>query len=509
MNYSSARIPANATPKNAAQASALLAALPADLQHEIQRYFDIAQASPTPFNGLIIMARLARHDDRIAQIVRFLAASMLIHERERQRIETELQKYLPGAITAPTRAGNPAPDAAGGAPVGSVPQQHQPPAAPPAASAPQHTFRCDPEVARLAVVVKHEKYLRFWLVGRFYATENAGPGWLTIDAFKDALAREGLDYSNRNNNHLIALGNGSWWDVDKQTERIYFAGSARMTERLMKSAWRAGEEYAATCGWNLPGRKDIFIPVSRSIKHFRKNILGAWYTYRESPMISREMESALFNREPETLLAWEQVRDEDLTISTDQNYAQIKRPTQDDPDFESRIAAYPEAKPYGQKRTFSVARGYTWKGEKLDWWRLPNRYHAYGARQAKHYGKAYKRQRIAQRVQQQLQPGVEWEGPQGSNGAVTRRAGLPGDRLYWRTKTQLRRWRKACGVTDGWLFVGCNRRGHGIYSYVSGDDLSDQEIMGPKVIARGDRAARYRADDLTAKRTATATSKAK
>lgn len=520
----------DANPFSIRDASDYYQLLPADLRRDVDSLWQDTRLSPR--DRLILIARLARYDAKIVGIVQVLIPLELPAESDRLAVLAELAKLgfidSPPDSRTPTLKAKAGHESGGTAPVPALPPPPIDPDSEPLYELIDDelnvtgdqlqpgpgAFRCDPELDRLVLLTNQEKHLRTWLIGRAYTQS----GWLSREQLRRALAREGIEHTRRYFNYALAEGRGVWWDIDDTTSRVYLRGSVAMTERLIRMAVDRGHVWAS-CATNIPGTADVYINVAASIKQFRANCYAAWLSYRESVTIARDTQAALFNRKRDTFHAWEsQLQSEDIQLEVTQNKAQVLINGSDLAlwlEYEQHI---PRADPVNDPITaFTAQRGYTWQGDRLDWWQLPNTYTCYGVIHHAHRGKAYKRRRRAKETIQELQPGLTWFADDCNPSAnydadlVSASAGLPVILGYFDSEDQLRRYakgraksrprtkpgRESDAIEFGFVRVGTNWKGHCIW------ELTDSKLgqrTTPNSMARADVFRRHVSDALARSR---------
>ncbi len=440
----------------------MLEQLPADLLGNVLAIWNSPQ---TPVQQLIFMARLARHDDRIAAIVQALIPARLVSFQDRMAVERELacaRQLVPQVV-----AGVPstAPTALPGG--GAVPPRSLP--VPPVPGGPLHPkrpapgepgpgeseddphadeIRIDPEIARICIHrdVRRDSELRLWAVLKRWGAARGG--FMDVDRLYELIGQHVTDYTRRHFRRLLAAGNGLFWKLDGRG-RVFLIGSVELSRRLVRLAG------PGVVGTNRPGARDMWIPIGENIQQFRAHCLAAWYEHRNGPTISRATLESLWGRSDDTLRAWERLLPRLRVMS---NYGQVVV-TQDTP---IDPGALPNAIDNPSVRTFP-----TWQGDPLRTCQLPNTYVSFGYRQAPHKGRGCKRRRASFPV---------------SHGAGQTKPA----RLYWTDPKRLeRRNRRSDQPTPGWLFIGETRHARRVWELTTG-----QPETRPDCIARGERARR-------------------
>lgn len=431
------------------------------IQPDLLRSLDaIWQSNQTPYQQLILMARLARHDARIAEIVRALLPLRLGAATERRAVEAELARATgnPAGLPIPPRP-EPRPGE------GHDPTVQQPPRPEPI------EIRIDPEIARLAVAMRRDSELRLWMVLKFIS--GASSGYMGADGLYEQVCQVVRDYTRRHFNRLLAAGAGTFWNVDDR-RRVFLWGGAALARNLVRLA------PPQLVSSNPPGARDMLIPVGNSIQEFRAHCLGAWYAHRENPTISRARLAALWGRDADTLRRWERLivtsqRGKSLMVA--HNYGQALVSQEQSAGIPS-ILDNP-----------SIRHNFAWGGQSLITLQISNTYFVHGYRQAPARGRGWKRHQTALDLLEQL-PMNAGQSP------VWRGVGSRCERLYWETGKQLETHnRRADEPARAWVYIGQDRRGFRRWSLTEGypDTRPDDR-------ARGRAAFRYATDSQARRR---------
>lgn len=456
----------------------LLRELPRELSSSLDA---IWQSNQTPYQQLINIARLARHDARIAEIVTILIPLRLAAAplAERRAVEAELARATGGqaAERPPRRSAQPLPRPSDQAaapsprPAAWPPTRQDEPSWPGEGPDPRarHTpdpdpieIRIDPEIARLAVALRRDPELRLWMVLRHVA--GASGGRLDADELYQRICRIVTDYTRRHFNRLLKSGAGTFWTIDGDRQ-VWLWGGAALGKHLVELA---GPELVSS---NPPGARDMFIPIGKNIQQFRAHCLGAWYAHRENPTLSRMTLEMLWGRDADTLRRWEDLiiaspnhqlfrRENTADLITNQNNAHLVPCALDNP---------------------SVRQGYTWDGRPLVSWRIPNTYVVFGYRQAPKRGRGRQRRQAALDLLQQL-PVIAGQSPALS--------GAGRKRIYWNDGKHLEAHnRRNDRPANALVFIGEDRHGARHWALTDG-----RPEIGPNALARGRMAFKHITD---------------
>lgn len=293
-------------------------------------------------------------------------------------------------------------------------------------------IRLDPELGRLSITLKQAHFLRVWCVLRHVVRNRDGSGKVNRREIPKTLKQFGIKHSRRHINRIIQQGEGIYWNATPTL--LYIRSSSHVAKMLTQMAL---EVYPDGVSTNKPGVRDVLLDPKGTLEEWEAQIYKGWLTHRENPTISREVLSILFNRTPETLRRWEQVRLGDQVIIRS-NYAQQ---TDDEWTIDKHFHHIPEhAVVYARKTKHQNKFGFRW--------RISNTYKTRYCRQHPHKGQASKVRRAVNRVLEQP--------------ANQRRGGLPVRKLYFETAKSLRAYLdKHEGVYQLWR--GENKQGHGIF----------------------------------------------
>ncbi len=179
---------------------------------------------------------------------------------------------------------------------GVEPQIIDPP--PPPADYP--ALRVDPELGRLAVLLDHTQPFRLWLVGRELTREADGSGQITTSELAAALKRFGVTCDARTVRRLLAGGDGTFWNRDRN--RLFLRSWGYVAVQFTTQAAR---RRGALLERNRPGRREVYIQVGGGKERFAAQLYAGWLAGRSDPTISRETLMALFGCDKKTLRRWE------------------------------------------------------------------------------------------------------------------------------------------------------------------------------------------------------------
>lgn len=313
------------------------------------------------------------------------------------------------------------------------------------------TIRVDPELARVAVgLEKIGEYFVWSLARHFFGV----PGRTTREALFERVQATGVIQSRRHLNRILKLGKDLFWGLDEHGN-VYLRGYVKVAEQLTQIAVDTQPQLIQT---NLPGARDVHIPVGSSLGDFRAQVYAGWLAYRQDPKISRATLAMLFNCTPETLRNWEETLGGQIKVVT--NYAQ----TSLNPKEHDEIIDYLPGHQYCYV---------TQKGEIRLRWRQPNTYQTCGIKEHAHKGQSRKARTYAARTA--WYPPVESGAPPHPSYSMKR---LPFDRShrvpkqYYESDELLRRHLKRLakkgkpGITPAtprYVFLGEDRYRHGIW----------------------------------------------
>lgn len=422
-----------------------------NLSPDLKGHIELLWAGPgRARDKLVLMARLARYDERVAVIVRTLVRLQLPSGSDRAAVEAVLANTLsqraplhpPATLVRPT----------------------------PSNGARSLAIRIDPEIARICVALRLDPLLRIWAILKHFGARNGGK--LTKQAARGLVAQWVSGYTDRHFRRLVGQGDGLFWHVSRQGT-IYLIGGEKLSQNVINLAYEQGRG-ADVVGTNLPGATDVYTPVTGTIEQFRANVYGAWLAYKNDVVISRDRLQALFGRGLDTLLRWERARLQGR-LRLQRNIGQAVISGADD--YEALAGFIPN--------NASVKSNHTWKGDVLLTWRMPNSYAVFGFDSANR-GKAQKRRRASNNCRATIhsRPGETW---------IFER------RRYFGNAEQLSTFQNRRvkhhkgdlypGDHPGYVWRGENRRGLGVYELVA-----DWPRTGPNTRARGEVAERFRAD---------------
>jgi len=297
---------------------------------------------------------------------------------------------------------------------------------------PPKPIKYDSELARLAIAVSLVAVYRIWEVGRSMTSGTDGRGNVTKKALRATLAQFGINYSYTHLNRLLQTGEGTFWHIDSETNKIYIRSWRVVAVYLAQKAVVIAPELVET---NKPGTRQMYIDPSGSLEEFEAKIYIGWLAYRENPTIARQTLATLFNRSADTIRRWEENHLKgQLTIRA--NYVQSPSLSYTPP---------PHAVAYVAKVTFN---GET-RLEPRYRWQMSNSYLTPLIGQHCAKGQARK---VRRAVNHSLNQPVD-----------QRRDGLPGLKLYFDSAESLRIFLKKHHQEVGYLWRGENKHGHGIF----------------------------------------------
>lgn len=297
--------------------------------------------------------------------------------------------------------------------------------------APDYFFLIDPELARLAIGLNCASLFRLWTMARQLSRQENGCGWVTKTALQELLSRQHITYSTRHIRRLLASGEGIFWNVHE--DRIYLRSWSHVGKTLTRQALDAGNLEVES---NLPGARQLYVPVMGSLEQWEALLYAAWMVHREDPIVSREQLEWLFGRDQTTLRRWETKRLKKI-ITKRFNYAQSpSRETLADyvPDHATRYVA-------------RSAEGLVLRIR----WQVSNSYTVSGLRQHAHKGQASKVRNACREV-------ADMPADEGRGGW---------HRLYFETAEGMKRYSRKhnyrTGETYAYVWRGENRTGQGIF----------------------------------------------
>jgi hypothetical protein len=291
------------------------------------------------------------------------------------------------------------------------------------------TIRVDPELGRLAIGLSVANLFRLWCIVRDMTRQGDGSGKIRRSDFKDTLKKYGLIYSRQHLCKLIKDGQDLFWNTNHHF--LFIRGYQGVAQSLTQKAL---ENCPALVLDNRPGVRDVYLSPTGSHEQWEATLYAGWLTHREAPTISRERLSALFNRTPDTLRRWEEIRLSKQVVVR-RNFAQLTDPTQ-----------YPYALP--SHSHFYVAYDKDKKPQMRLRWQLPNTFIPKGIRQHPRKGQSRKVRRLVNDTVK--------------HPAENRRGGMPSFRLYFDNRDHLKRYTQKRGGI-GYLWLGENRHQHGIF----------------------------------------------
>lgn len=241
-----------------------------------------------------------------------------------------------------------------------------------------YTVRVDPELGRLAIVVKWAHLFRLWVISRDLSKEKVAngdgivcSGKITRKALKSRLSAIGSRYTQDHLNRLIRRGEGIFWNASRS--HLYLRKPTFVAQRLVERVVITAPTVISS---NLPGVRDVYLSPLGSLEQWEATLYAGWHCHRENPTIARSTLARLFGRTEQTLRNWEQRQLQEV-VTPRHNYAQA-------PITESLYDFYPEhAQRYATKA-----------GDVRVTWQLPNTYLTRTIRQHPHHGQAYKVRQI-------------------------------------------------------------------------------------------------------------------
>jgi hypothetical protein len=312
------------------------------------------------------------------------------------------------------------------------------------------TIRIDPELARVAVGLERTGEYWVWSLGRHFF---GVPGCTTREQLFEKVQATGVIQSRRHLNRILKLGKDLFWGLDEHGH-VYLRGYVKVADQLTHIAVDTCPQLVET---NLPGARDVHIPVGSSLGDFKAQVYAGWLAYRQNPKIARQTLATLFNCTPETLRNWEGTLGGQIRVVT--NYGQ----TSLNPKEHDDVIDYLPGHQYCY-----VTR----QGEMRLRWRQPNTYQTCGIREHAHKGQSRKARTYAARTAW-YQPVESGAPPHPSS--LKR---LPFDRShrvpkqYYESDELLRRHLKRLakkgkpGITPAtprYVYLGEDRNQHGIW----------------------------------------------
>lgn len=290
------------------------------------------------------------------------------------------------------------------------------------------TARADAETVRLAVALKLDTQARLWLICRRIATErHHGDDWLLLNELETFLPDAGIEYHKKHFHALLRAGNDIFWRYRPDSEKLFFIGARKVAVTLAEMAAEADPDLLT----NLPGTRDVYLPLSGSIEEFRAMALAGWIASREltTPIATATL-AQLFGRTERTIRRWRKNRLEGA-LEAIPAYAQATAPEQL-PGHEYHYATNDGDVRYRR--------------------RLPN---AYSSKIEKHAHKGQARKvRAAVQKSNVVQP------------VIFCADGQSRERLYWTDSKRLQRAiRRYCLMDGRYLQAGFDRNGHLIFDF--------------------------------------------
>ena len=161
-------------------------------------------------------------------------------------------------------------------------------------------IRVDPELARLAVVLRCAPSFRLWAIGRELTRNGNGSGLIDRDSLYKEMLRRDVTQTRRHFNRLLAGGEGVFWNLDE--ERIFLRGWKHVACALVAEAKRLK---VGDLECNRPGVRQVTIDPAGTLEEFEANIYAGWQFCRTATFIARATLSTLFNRDKITIRRWE------------------------------------------------------------------------------------------------------------------------------------------------------------------------------------------------------------
>ncbi len=252
------------------------------------------------FMALSVAAGQCRYEPALADELRALVPQLLVDRTEQRIVLADIKRALHQATLDAEQVNT--------APV--VTEQ---------ASEPPHftvkgCVRVDPEIGRLASALQHAAEHRLWSLIRAHAGSRS---WIDRAELVQLLREMDITYSRRHLKRLLAKGTNLFWGLS-QNGRIYHRSPARVGAALVAEARSA--DHSELFETNLPGGRDVWVPVQATLAGWKAYIYAAWHTWRRSPEIARSTLAMLFGCQIDTLRGWEKLLAGDLTVRA--NYAQ-------------------------------------------------------------------------------------------------------------------------------------------------------------------------------------------
>lgn len=295
--------------------------------------------------------------------------------------------------------------------------------------APDHFFRIDPELGRLAVALHYSALFRLWTVGRQMTRQLDGCGWVTKADLVAVLVGQGVKLSARHLRRLFKQGEGIFWNING--DRVYLRGWVYVSRTLTRHAVEQGVGSPET---NPPGARQVLLPVAGSLEQFEAMLYVGWLLHRKALSISRDWLEILFGRDRRTLRRWEK-QWLGRIVQLIPNFAQCA-------EWQRFFDHIPD------HATTYLGRGENGPETRVRW-QMPNTYRVNGVAQHPRRGQARKARKAVRR---------ELNMP-----ADGRRGGS--QRFYFETAEGFRKFQKRKKLVGfvGFVWLGESRRGQGIF----------------------------------------------
>lgn len=174
--------------------------------------------------------------------------------------------------------------------------------------------RLDLDTARMATALNDVSCFRVWCIGVDYNRVNSpGKQWLDGAFLSECVQRIITKYSRAYFVRLLMEGDGTYWNVDPNSGRVWFYGAVKVNALLTKRALDAGLPHVVRT--HAPGSKPHDIDLSGSIADFEARVYAAWI---DGQTIANETQEGLWNRTRPALYAWRKR----AGIQAEANYAQ-------------------------------------------------------------------------------------------------------------------------------------------------------------------------------------------
>ncbi|MCL4267864.1 MAG: hypothetical protein KJ069_32155 [Anaerolineae bacterium] len=145
------------------------------------------------------------------------------------------------------------------------------------------TIKHYPTLGIAALQEEQAPIYRVWLLCRYL--DKQGQGWLPVSDLRHRLTKKESKlrlFGYRRLRQILAQGHGRFWDWDKDRDRLWLYGAARLADNL--------EVYRIT---GTP----VLVPVAdvtKSIGDFKAHLYGAWHSGRTvTNPISRRVQSSI------------------------------------------------------------------------------------------------------------------------------------------------------------------------------------------------------------------------